>query len=187
MSTQKILELIEFLNGFKHVERLSLIGENGRRESDAEHTWHLVMTLWVLRDSYEKEVDFDKVIKIALVHDLVEIVAGDVYAHSTEVTKEQKRQNELEAMRVIKHKFSESIGSEIEALWLEYEGRVTNEAEFVWLADKLMPRILYNFSKGDSTDKMPSDKIHDQNQKKEMGQRSQLFNDLLLEIYKDKK
>ncbi|MBI2356546.1 HD domain-containing protein [Candidatus Dojkabacteria bacterium] len=178
-----LINSIVFLNKFKHVQRLSLISKEGRRETDAEHTWHLVMTIWMLSEKYEKKIDLNKAIKMALVHDLVEIIAGDVYAHSTEVSKEQKRMNEINAMKEIVPQLPIRFGKEVRELWEEYEERSSEEAKFVWLTDKIMPRIIYKLTEGDSTDDMESDTTHDQEQIKKIRGMSKLFSELLDEIY----
>lgn len=184
MKPTELLSAIEFLNNFKFVERLSLISKNGRSESDPEHTWHLVITLWLLSEKYEKKIDLGKAIKMALVHDLPEMIAGDVYAHSTEVTKEQKKQNEIKAMEEIVSKLPEGFGNEIKSLWEEYELRESEEAKFVWLVDKLMPRVMYKLTEGDLSDNLPSEPGHDEAQIQKMKDTSKLFESLLLELYK---
>lgn len=181
-NAHNLVSAIEFMNRFKQIERLSIISKNGRKESDAEHTWHMVMTLWLLSESYEKKVDLGKAIKIALVHDLPEILTGDVFAHSTEITKEQKKENELKSINEIVSQLPEKFGKEIKQLWDEYEERETDEAKFVWLVDKLMSRIQYRLTDGDHSDELDYDKEEDIAQTEKMKQMSQLFSDLLTEI-----
>jgi putative hydrolases of HD superfamily len=177
--SKKLISIIEFLNKFKHVERFSLVSEKGRRESDAEHTWHLVMTLWLLSEKYEKKIDLNKAIKIALVHDLPEIITGDFYAHSTEITKEEKHKKEAMAMEKIIKKFPKEFGKEVKKLWKEYEARKTEEAKFVWLADKLMPKIMKRITKGDLADNLEKDLKHKEEQNKKMKEMSKLFSELI--------
>ena len=177
--TKDLVSSIEFLNKFKQIERFSIIKKKGRRESDAEHSWHLVLTLWLLSEYYEKKIDLDKAIKIALVHDLPEIIAGDVYAHSTEVTKEQKKENEEKAMDEICNKIPKKIAKEIKELWEEYEDRETEEAKFVWLTDKLMPRLMHKFTEGDCADCLKKDMEHKKAEDKKIREMSKLFDELL--------
>ncbi len=178
----ELIESIKFLNKFKHIQRLSLISNKGRRESDAEHTWHLVMTVWMLSEQYEKKIDINKAIKIALVHDLPEMLAGDVFAHADAQTKEQKKENEEKALTEIIVKLPISFGNEIRELWNEYENRKSEEAKFVWLADKLMPRVQQELTEGDLSDEMEYDKQEDINQKNKMSEMSELFKILLSEL-----
>jgi putative hydrolase of HD superfamily len=151
------LETIEIFNKFKQVERLSLVAKNGRRESDADHSWQLAMSVWLLSNNYEKKIDLDKAIKMALIHDLVEIYAGDVYAMSTTVTKQEKHENELKAMSRIIKEFPEIFGSEIKAIWDEYEERQSEESKFVWAIDKILPMIQYKLTEGDMSDGLGQD------------------------------
>lgn len=183
MDSSVFVSSIEFLNNFKKVERLSLVSKNGRRETDPEHTWHLVVTLWMLSEKYEKKIDLSKAIKMALIHDLPEMIAGDVYAHSTEISKEQKKQNEIKAMEEIVSKLPTAFGNEIKSLWEEYEERTSEEAKFVWLVDKIMPRVMYRLTDGDLSDNLPSDDAHDEAQKLKIREMSPMFGGILDEIY----
>lgn len=176
---KELVSAIEFLNKFKQIERLSIIKKDGRRESDAEHTWHLIVTLWLLSEYYEKKVDLNKTIRIALVHDLPEIIAGDVYAHSTDITKEQKKENEEKAMEEIISKMPNKFAKEVKELWEEYEERKTEEAKFVWLTDKLMPRLMRKFTEGDCADYLKKDMEHKKAEDRKIRETSQLFRELL--------
>jgi len=178
-NTKTLVSTIEFLNKLKQIERLSIIKEKGRRESDAEHSWHLATTLWLLSEYYEKKIDLQKAMKMALIHDLPEIIAGDVYAHSTEITKEQKKKNEEKAMEEIIPKLAPNFAKEVRQLWDEFEEGKTEEAKFVWLTDKLMPRLMYRFSKGDSTDNLKKDLEHKKAEDEKIREMSKLFRDLL--------
>ncbi len=101
MNTDRVEQLYSFiklLNSFKSVDRLSLIKEGGRRESDAEHTWHITMAVWLMTTAYDKPVDVLRCIKMALVHDLVEIYAGDVYGFDASNKRSEKEEKEQSAM-----------------------------------------------------------------------------------------
>jgi len=178
-NTKQLISTIELLNGLKQIDRLSIIQEKGRRESDAEHSWHLVITLWLLSEHYEKKIDLEKAIKMGLVHDLPEIISGDVYAHSTEITKKQKKENEEKAMKKIAKQMPEKFAREVKQLWEEYEEGKTEEAKLVWLTDKLMPRLMRKFTKGDHAEKMKKDLKHKSEEDKKIREMSQLFRKLL--------
>jgi putative hydrolases of HD superfamily len=178
-NSKTLISTIELLNKLKQIERLSIVKEKGRRESDAEHSWHLVTTLWLLSEHYEKKIDLGKAIKIGLIHDLPEIISGDVYAHSTEITKEQKKKNEKKAMKKIIGKMPPKFAKEVKQLWEEYEERKTEEAKFVWLTDKLMPRLMHKFTKGDCADNLKKDLKHKKAEDKKIREMSSLFRELL--------
>jgi len=158
MENKRINQIYEFgkeINKFKSVYRLSQIGPKERQESDAEHTWHLCMLVWMFCKEIEAKVDLLKCLKLALVHDLVEIYAGDTWGLTTEDVSAQKQQKELQACEFIRQSLPEDIGSEIKDLWLEYEARETEEAKYVWAMDKLHPRIQWLLSEGDLSDNKP--------------------------------
>lgn len=185
MNSQTILQVYNFikvLNDFKSVERLSIIKENGRRESDAEHTWHLVMAIWLLSQEHHKPLDLLKCIKLALVHDLVELYAGDVYAFDPTNKRTEKEEKEQHAIQMIGSQLPDNLSNEIRSLWNEYEQRETEEGRFVWGVDKLMPRIQYIISKGDLSDNLPNDparKSYQEDQIKKISPIIEQFLDLI--------
>src|SRR3990172_10561809 len=124
----------------KRVDRLSLISKGGRRESDAEHTWHLVMFIWMFSYLYERNIDLLKAIKMGLVHDLVEIQAGDVYGLSSGLESRKKAAEKKAALSIF-GPLPEEISKELTDLWYEYERKETEESKFVWALDKICPRF----------------------------------------------
>ncbi|WHT22942.1 HD domain-containing protein [Crossiella sp. CA-258035] len=124
-----------------------------RAESVAEHSWHLALICWLLRGEFEREfgtpVDLDKMIKMCLLHDLVEIDTGDPSAWRTdgaaEGSAEAKRQKALAEEQSAQQRFGslpEPIGSEMLAVWHEHEAGQTLEARLVRAVDRLNPALM---------------------------------------------
>lgn len=150
-------EFIKAINDLKKIQRLSLIESGGRRESDAEHIWHLLMYVWVFSYYHDKPLDLVRVFKLALIHDLPEMYAGDVYANAPEEERLSKKEGEAEAFRKITRGLPDSIRKDLEASFNEYEERQTEEAKFVWAFDKICPYVQYGITKGDFSDGLPGD------------------------------
>ena len=182
-TSDQIYEFLKVINDFKSIKRLSVIKSGGRRESDAEHTWHLVMFVWMYSYLYEKKYDLLKSIKIALVHDLVEIYSGDVYGVGA-VDKNQKENRERISANKLFSLLPTSISEELITLWEEYEERVSEESRFVWALDKIAPRFQLSLTGKDEADKLPIDIDKKNLQEKTISQISPVLGDLLLRTSK---
>lgn len=145
-SINRLFELQHFLHRFHFIERVvSIPGEKQRSETDTEHSFSLAMTAWFLSQYYEK-LNTDKVIRYALVHDLVEIYAGDTFAFAKEDDLKSKHHREAASLIRIKNEwkdFSEMIEA-IEA----YENKSDSESRFVYALDKIMPPLIIFMGKG---------------------------------------
>lgn len=140
----KELEFVVLLEEMKKTFRQTkIIGEN-RRENDAEHTFHIATMSMFLQEISEIEVDINKVVKMLLVHDLVEIFAGDTFAYD-EKSNIGKFDREKESMNKLKSYLSPKNQRMLEDLWLEFEDRSTNEAKYANAMDRLQP-ILSNIN-----------------------------------------
>ncbi|NLW52450.1 MAG: HD domain-containing protein [Tissierellia bacterium] len=146
MSYRDDLEFIVLLEKMKSVYRMTKVIGEDRRENDAEHSWHVAINSMILQPHSKIEVDINRVIQMMLVHDIVEIYAGDTFAYDTKAN-EGKKNRELEAMQLIKSQLSESMGDKIEGLWLEFEDKMTNEAKYANAMDRLQP-IMSNIHDG---------------------------------------
>ena len=93
---KKQLDFIIEIDKLKGILRQSLVLDGARRENDTEHSWHMSMCALILKEYYKEEVDMLKVIKMILIHDIVEILAGDTPAYGT-FSPEEKRENEMKA------------------------------------------------------------------------------------------
>lgn len=137
--------LIE-INKLKSIFRQSLLPEDGRNENDAEHSWHLCMYAVVLGEYAPEGTDMLKCIKMMLIHDLVEIYAGDTYLYDDK-GNEDKLKRETEAADKLYAILGEQ-GNELKALWYEFDECKTQEAVFANAMDRLQPLILNYFTEG---------------------------------------
>lgn len=129
------------IDKMKQIYRQTHIRGRSRQENDAEHSWHLAMMAFLLSEHANENVDVLKVMKMVLVHDLVEIDAGDTYAYDA-VGNETKRERELTAADRIFGILPEDQGEEIRALWDEFEAYETAEARFAHTLDNFQPLSL---------------------------------------------
>lgn len=139
---------VEFLvvaDGLKRVERRTAIAGGLRRENSAEHSWHAALAAMVLAEHAQlgAKLDLCKVLRMLLVHDLVEIEAGDTFVYHEELD-EQKRQAEKLAADNLFGQLPPDQAATFRQLWEEFEQRQTPEAQFAAAVDRILP-ILLNF------------------------------------------
>lgn len=138
MILEQTISFLKEVEQFKAVTRTCQTTAPNRAESDAEHTWHLVMLLMTLENELHG-VDFTKVLKLALIHDLPEIYAGDTNPYRDNAdNKEEAEQLAAEKLFALLPK---DVESSFMALFQEYETQETIESRIVKSADKLMPLI----------------------------------------------
>jgi putative hydrolase of HD superfamily len=138
---------VEFLieiDKLKGVFRQTWLMDGSRRENDAEHSWHLaVMAVLLSEYAAEREVDLLRVVKMVLVHDLVEIDAGDVLVYHRGKSSEWQAREREAAERIFRILPADQA-DELRGLWEEFEGRVTPEARFAAALDRFQP-MLHNY------------------------------------------
>ena len=128
----------------KQVLRQTLVsGGEGRRENDAEHSWHLGLMALLLREHAAEPVDLLRVVEMLLVHDLVEIDAGDTFVYD-EVAHLDKEEREQRAAERIFGLLPKDQAGRVRALWEEFEARQTPEARYAAALDRFQP-LLLNF------------------------------------------
>lgn len=144
----QMLRFVDFTNKFHQLKRkIYATGEN-RMENDAEHSFQLSMVAWWLISSNNLKYDLDKVIRYTLVHDLVEIYAGDTFFYSDEESKKLKIAAEKESLKRIKKDFSEF--KEMIKTIQQYEEKGDEETLFVYTLDKLIPVLNIYLDEGRS-------------------------------------
>lgn len=152
MASERLLKDIEFiveLDKMKSILRQTTLIDKSRRENDAEHSWHISVMAMVLSEYANEEVDLFKVIKMLLVHDLVEIYAGDTFCYDKKGNSD-KKERELKAADKIFGMLSEDKAIEMRELWDEFEEMKTKEALFAASMDRLQP-IFSNYFSGGGT------------------------------------
>ena len=137
---QKIFEFSGLLNKFRLEKRVVRVNGEDRSENDVEHSYQLAMLAWFLVDAKKLDLNKDLVISYALVHDLVEVYAGDTYIYTDDIKhKESKDEREKDAAKQIAAEFPEF--SELHKLMEKYEHRGDAESRFVYALDKIQPII----------------------------------------------
>lgn len=131
----------------KQIERQTHICGYTRREGDAEHAWHMALMAWLLQEYSNEPIDIAKTMVMLLIHDLVEIDAGDTYAYdeAANSTKEEREQKAAERIFGI---LPEDQGTKLRALWEEFEAYETPEARFAHTMDNFQPMILNDYNEG---------------------------------------
>ena len=131
----------------KNIFRQTHLSGHGRNESDAEHAWHMAVMAYLLREYSNEEVDIAKVMLMCLIHDIVEIDAGDTYAYDAEGLKTQKAREEAAKERIFSL-LPPDQKAEFTALFDEFEAYETAEAKFAHSLDNLQPLLLNNSNEG---------------------------------------
>ena len=145
----KQIEFIKEIDKLKYIFRKTKLINSDRPENDAEHSWHLAMMAIVLAGHANEPIDLAKVMKMVLIHDIVEIDSGDVFAYDT--TKSHDNfDEELKAARRIFGILPEEQAEEFINLWIEFEEMKTPESKFARSLDRLEP-LLQNASNNGGT------------------------------------
>ena len=132
----------------KNILRQTHLSDHGRRENDAEHAWHMALMIYLLREYADENFDVSRAMIMALIHDVVEIDAGDTYAYDTEGIATQKEREARAADRIF-GLLPEDQNRELRAIFEEFEANETPEAHFAHAMDNIQPLIL-NHSNGGS-------------------------------------
>ena len=151
MDRERLEQQIAFVrevDKLKTIRRQTLLTDASRRENDAEHSWHLALMALVLGEyANGRGIDLLHVIRMVLVHDLVEIDAGDTFCYD-EAGNADKRERELAAAERIFNLLPPDQAEEIRALWDEFETSQTPEARFANALDRLQPLLHNLFTEG---------------------------------------
>lgn len=131
----------------KNIFRQTHLSGHGRRENDAEHAWHMAIMAYLLREYANEDVDLVRVMLMCLIHDIVEIDAGDTYAYDPEGLKTQQ-ERESRAKERLFGLLPADQGAELTALFEEFEAFETPEARYAHALDNLQPLILNNSNDG---------------------------------------
>lgn len=144
---RKQLAFILEIDKEKNILRQTHLSGNVRRENDAEHAWHMAIMLYLLREYANEKFDLAKAMMMALIHDIVEIDAGDTYAYDAEALSTQKEREDKAAKRIF-GLLPKEQNAELRALFEEFEAGTTPEAKFVRVMDNLQPLLLNHSNNG---------------------------------------
>lgn len=134
----------------KTVTRQNLLADRSRRENSAEHSWHLALMALVLADHAAPEIDPLRVVTMVVLHDLVEVDAGDLFVYADEAARQRQEAAEKAAADRIFGLLPPAQAQALRALWDEFEERLTPDARFARALDRLQPMLL-NMAAGGGT------------------------------------
>lgn len=150
MALERLKKQIKFIieiDKLKQIKRRTILIDRSRAENAAEHSWHIaVMAALLLEYSNDRGIDLLRVLKMILMHDLVEIDAGDTYCYDDEGAGDQAERERLAAERIF-NMLPQDQAREYRALWNEFEAHKTPEARFAGALDRLQP-LLNNYHTG---------------------------------------
>lgn len=141
------LQFILEIDKVKKIIRQTPLSDASRKENDAEHSWHIALMAYLLQEYAEEPVEVSKVMLMVLIHDLVEIDAGDTYAYDEEGAK-TKDERERKAADRIFGLLPEEQGMYLKALWEEFEAYETAEAKYAHMLDNFQPLLLNDAAGG---------------------------------------
>lgn len=147
---QRLRSQLEFsleIDREKQVFRHTHLSGHGRRENDAEHAWHMAVMAYILREHSNRRIDIARTMIMCLVHDIVEIDAGDTYAYDDEGKKTQKEREDKAKERIFSI-LPEPQAEEMKAIFEEFERNETAEAQFAHAMDNIQPILLNNSNGG---------------------------------------
>lgn len=146
---QQQMNFILEVDKLKKITRQTYLSDGSRKENDTEHSWHLALMCALLAEHAREKIDVLKTMKMVLIHDIVEIDAGDTYAYDT-AGNTTKREREVKAAERIFHLLPPDQAEEMRNLWEEFEEGQTPEAKFALTLDKVQPVMLNDASGGKS-------------------------------------
>ncbi|MES2239116.1 MAG: HD domain-containing protein [Bacteroidota bacterium] len=152
MQTANLLQQINFIkeiDKIKYIQRKTKLFNSDRNENDAEHSWHLAMMTIVLAEHSDVPIDILKVLKMVLIHDIVEIDAGDTFIYDTTKSHSNTNEERIAANRIF-GMLPKEQAAEFISVWEEFESGETNEAKFAKSMDRLEP-LLQNTSNNGGT------------------------------------
>ena len=150
MAEKRLEDQMKFLleiDKEKNILRQTHLSGHGRQENDAEHAWHMAIMIYLLREYANEKIDLAKTMMMALIHDIVEIDAGDTYAYDTAALATQQEREAKAAQRIF-GLLPEDQREEMLALFQEFEDYETPEARFAHVLDNLQPLMLNDSNNG---------------------------------------
>ncbi len=146
---QTQLDFIIEVDKLKNILRRTILVDGSRRENDAEHSWHLAMAAIILQEYAAEAINMERVLKMVIIHDLVEIYAGDTFAFDVEANK-NKEAREKEAADTLFSQLPSEQATELRALWEEFDRMDTADSRFAASLDRLQP-FIHNTKTGGHT------------------------------------
>ncbi len=167
---KKQLEFVLEIDKEKNIFRQTHLSGHGRNENDAEHAWHMAIMAYLLREYANQEVDIARVMLMCLIHDIVELDAGDTYAYDEAGLKTQKAREEAAKERIFSLLPTDQK-EELTALFDEFEENRTAESRYAHAMDNLQPLLLNNSNGGSDwiEHDVSADKVYGRQEKTRLG------------------
>jgi putative hydrolase of HD superfamily len=146
---EKQLDFIREIDKEKEIFRQTYLADASRKENDAEHAWHMAIMTMLLSEYANEKIDVLKTVGMLLIHDIVEIDAGDTYAYD-EAGKATQHEREQKAAERIYGLLPKEQGEPLLELWEEFEAQQTPEARFARTMDNIQPMMLNDYTGGKS-------------------------------------
>ena len=144
---KKQMNFLLEVDKLKFISRQTYLSDGKRKENDGEHSWHLALMAVLLSEYSNEKIDLVKVITMVLIHDIVEIDAGDTYAYDT-LGNQSKREREVKAADRIFNILPKDQAQKLRQLWEEFEAYETPEAKFAHVCDNVQPLMLNDATDG---------------------------------------
>jgi putative hydrolase of HD superfamily len=149
MKIESLLPFLKEIDHLKSVERQTLNHNGGRRENTAEHSWHLAMAVIIFQSFSKEKIDLARALKMALIHDLVEIDAGDTFIYGDVSNKKAAETAAIERItNLLPEDLDFGLKRDLKELWLEFEDRRSPEAQYVAALDKFLPLFSNHLNAG---------------------------------------
>ena len=167
---KKQLDFALEIDKVKNIFRKTHLSGHGRAENDAEHSWHMALMAYLFSEYSNEKIDIARVMLMCLVHDIVEIDAGDTYAYDDEGLKTQKMREQSAKERIFSL-LPDDQKKELTALFDEFEAYETAESKFAHAMDNLQPIMLNNSNGGNdwSQNGVSADKVYARQKKTALG------------------
>lgn len=146
---EKQFDFIKEIDKEKFIKRETYLSDGKSKENDAEHAWHMAIMTILLSEYANEEIDVLKTVSMLLIHDIVEIDAGDTFAYDEEAKKTQREREEKAANRIF-GLLPKDQEDKLRGLWEEFEEGITPEARFAHTMDNVQPCMLNALNKGKS-------------------------------------
>jgi len=191
---ERLKRQIDFIveaDKLKQIYRQNILLDKSRQETDAEHSWHLALMVILLSEHVDQEkIDILRVIKMVIIHDIVEIDAGDTYCYDAVGCLDQNSREQKAAARLFSM-LPVDQAEEFKSIWEEFEEKITPEACFAGALDRLQPLLLHYYTEGQSwkENKITSEKVIKRNKDTQNISRNlgdfveELINDAILKGY----
>lgn len=188
---QRQLEFCREIDKEKFIGRQTYLSDGERKENDAEHAWHMAVMTVLLSEYANEKIDVLKTITMLLIHDIVEIDAGDTYAYDEEAKKTQHQRETAAADRIFGI-LPDDQRDKFRGLWEEFEAGKTPEAKFAHTMDNFQPTLLNDMTNGKSWLErgVHLSQILERNKNTELGSKelwNYSLNNMLLKNVKNKK